>query len=259
MGVLPSLLTGRKSDQIDGTKIGADIRALTLDALQQEHEQQRKSDQQLLAEDARERIMMLAKDFPRVWQDPRTAPIERKRMVALLLEDVTLTKHDEITVGVRFRGGKIQSFTLPIPLPMSRIRKTPGEVVETLDQLLETCTDEEAAERLNELGHRNWQRQTFSKKKVGLIRRTYRLSSRYERLRAPGFTTANELAKQLDVSNTTIHTWGRNGVLQRELYGNSRRCLYLPPKGMVIVKGKGGRRPIPPKLISVQSAAQETV
>ena len=230
-----------------------------LDTLQQEHEQQRISDQQLLAEDARERIMMLAKDFPRVWQDPRTAPIERKRMVALLLEDVTLTKREEITVAVRFRGGKTQSFTLPLPLPMSRIRKTPDEVVETLDQLLETCTDEEAAERLNELGLRNWQGQTFTKKKVGLIRRTYGLSSRYERLRALGFITANELAKQLDVSNTTIRTWGRNGVLQRGLYGNSRRCLYLPPKCMVVVKSKGGRRPIPPRLISVQSSAQETV
>jgi len=230
-----------------------------LDALQQEHEQQRKSDQQLLAEDARERIMLLAKDFPRVWQDPRTAPIERKRMVALLLEDVTLTKRKEVTVGVRFRGGKTHTFNLPLPLPMSRIRKTPDKVVEALDQMLETCTDGEAAERLNELGHRNWQGQTFTKKKVGLIRRTYGLCSRYERLRALGFITATELAKQLDVSTTTIHTWGRNGVLKRGLYGQSRRCLYLPPKGMVVVKGKGGRRPIPPRLISLQPSAQETV
>lgn len=230
-----------------------------LDALQQDHERQRAADQNLLAQDAREQIMALARDFPRVWMDPRTEAIERKRMVALLVEDVTLTKQEEIMVGVRFRGGKIQSFTLPLPLPMSRIRKTPDEVVETLDQLLETCSDKEASERLNELGHRNWQGQTFTKIKVGLIRRTYGLSSRYERLRALGYITANELAKQLNVSNTTIRTWGRDGVLQRGLYGNSRRCLYLPPEGMVVIKGKGGRRPIPPRLISVQSSAQETV
>ncbi len=243
----------------DALEADWNARLRRLDTLQQEQEQQRKADQQLLAEDARERIMALAKDFPRVWQDPRTAPIERKRMVALLVEDVTLTKREEITVGVRFRGGKIHSFTLPLPLPMSRIRKTPDEVVKTLDQLLEACTDEEAAERLNALGHRNWQRQTFTKKKVGLIRRTYGLLSRYERLRALGYITTNEMAKQLDVSNTTIRSWGRSGVLQRGLYGNSRRCLYLPPEGMVVVKGKGGRRPIPPRLISVQSSAQETV
>lgn len=119
----------------------------------------------LLADDAREHILQLAKDFPQVWQDPRTAPIERKRLVALLIDDVTLINAGEVTVQVRFRGGRTQSFTLPRPLPMSRIRKTPDAVVQTLDRLLETCTEREAAMRLNGLGHRNWRGQAFTEKK----------------------------------------------------------------------------------------------
>jgi DNA invertase Pin-like site-specific DNA recombinase len=230
-----------------------------LDILQQEHEQQREADQHLLADDARERIMTLAKDFPRVWKDPRTASIERKRMVALLLEDVTLIKGEEIAIHVRFRGGKTHSFTLPRPLPMSRIRKTPDEVVQTLDRLLDTCTDREAAARLNELGHRNWRGQTFTEKKVSLVRRTYGLRSRHQRLRVRGLLTAQELAEKLNVSTTTIHTWGRQGILQRELYGNAKRCLYAPPSGMIPAKGHGGRNPKPPTLFNVQSSAQETV
>jgi len=230
-----------------------------LDTLQQEHERQREADQHLLADDARERIMTLAKDFPRVWKDPRTASIERKRMVALLLDDVTLTKDEEIAVHVRFRGGKTHSFTLPRPLPMSRIRKTPDEVVQILDRLLDTCTDREAAARLNQLGHCNWQGQTFTVKKVSLVRRTYGLRSRYQRLRARGLLTAQELAEQLNVSTTTVHMWGRQGLLERELYGNAKRCLYAPPSGMIPAKGHGGRRPKPPTLINVPSSAQETV
>ncbi len=230
-----------------------------LDTLQQEHEQQREADRHLLANDARERIMSLAKDFSRVWKDPRTAPIERKRMVALLIEDVTIIKTEEIAVHVRFRGGRVHSFTLPLPLPMARIRKTPDEVVRILDQLLETCTDREAAVRLNELGHRNWQGQTFNEKKVSLVRRTYGLTSRYEHLRARGLLRAEELAEQLNVSSTTIHTWGRKGILQRKLYGNAKRCLYALPSGRVPIKGQGGRRPKPPTLINAQSSAQETV
>jgi len=230
-----------------------------LDALQQVHERQHEADCQLLAEGAREQIMALAKDFPRVWRDPRTTAIERKRMVALLVEDVTLNKEEEITVHVRFRGGKTHSFALPLPLPMSRIRKTSDEVVRVLDQLLDTCTDREAAERLNELGHRNWRGQTFSEIKVSLVRRTYGLRSRFERLRARGFLTGPEMARQLDVSTTTIHTWGRQGLLQRELYGNAKRCVYTPPTGMIPVKGQGSRRPRPPTLVSVQSSAQEIV
>jgi len=229
------------------------------DTLQQEHERQREADQHLLADDARERIMSLAKDFPRVWKDPRTAPIERKRMVALLLEDVTLNKGEEIAVHVRFRGGKTHSFTLPRPLPMSRIRKTPDEVVQILDRLLDTYTDREAAAHLNELGHRNWQGQTFTEKKVSLVRCTYGLRSRHQRLRARGLLTAQELAEQLSVSITTIHTWGRRGLLQRERYGNAKRCLYVPPSGMIPAKGHGGRNPKPPTLINAPSSEQETV
>ena len=230
-----------------------------LDSLQQDQEKQREADRHLLDNDARERIMALTKDFPRVWKDSRTEPIERKRMVALLLEDVTLTKRAEITVQVRFRGGKTHAFTLPRPLPMSRIRKTPDEVIQALDRLLDTGSDRETATRLNELGYRNWQGQSFTAKKVALIRITYGLRSRYQRLRDLGLLTGQELAQQLNVSTTTIHTWGREGLLQRELYGNAKRCLYLPLGSKVPIKGQGGRRPRPPTLINAQNSEQETV
>jgi len=230
-----------------------------LDALQQDHERQHDADCQLLAEDAREQIMNLARDFPRVWQDSRTAPIERKRMLALLLEDVTLIKGEDIAVHVRFRGGKTHSFTLPLPLPMSRIRKTPDEVVLLLDQLLDTHTDREAAMQLNELGHHNWQGQGFTAKKVALIRRVYNLKSRFQRLRDRGLLTGVELAAQLKVSTTTIHTWGRQGLLRREIYGSPARCLYKPLGSKIPVKGNGGRNAKPPKLITAQSTVQETV
>ncbi|MGH8524216.1 MAG: recombinase family protein, partial [Gammaproteobacteria bacterium] len=69
-------------------------RLRTLDCLQQEHEHQRHADSQMLTEGARGRIMDLVKDFPSIWTDPQTPALERKRMVALLIEDVTLIKAD---------------------------------------------------------------------------------------------------------------------------------------------------------------------
>lgn len=230
-----------------------------LDTLQQAHDRQCQADRALLVDDARQQIMSLAKDFPRVWNDPRTVPLERKRLIALLLEDVTLLNQDEVTVHVRFRGGKRHSFTVPRPLPMSRIRKTRPEVVAALDELLETCNDRGAAERLNELGHRNWKGAPFTIKKVALVRQSYGLRSRFERLRARGFLTGAELAERFGVSITTVHTWGRAGLLQRELYGNRKRCLYAPHPQTTVAKGAGGRYPKPPKLIAAPTTEQETV
>ena len=51
-----------------------------------------------------------------MWRDPNTAPRERKRMLALLIEDVTLLKQRQITAAVRFRGGATTTLTLPRPL-----------------------------------------------------------------------------------------------------------------------------------------------
>jgi hypothetical protein len=45
-----------------------------------------------LSADDRARIHGLAHDLPRVWHDPRTAMRERKRILRLLIEDVTLLR-----------------------------------------------------------------------------------------------------------------------------------------------------------------------
>ena len=212
-----------------------------LDDLQREHERQQHDEQAQLDAPARQRIADLARDFPRVWKDSRTSALERKRMLALLIEDVTLVAGPSIAVHVRWRGGRTQSLCVAKPRPIAQIRKTPPDVVRLIDKLLETSTDTQAATRLNELGHRNWRGELFSSKKVEVVRKAYKLRSRFERLRAQGMLTGDEMAQQLGVSATTVHQLGRQGVLARHLYGNNHRCLYEPSRGGQLIRGAGGR------------------
>lgn len=231
-----------------------------LDSLQQEHDRQRQADQQLLGEESRARIRQLAEDFPRVWNDERIAPLERKRMVALLIEDVTLVKAARIAIHVRFRGGRTTSLEIDKPKPIALIRKTPPEVVKKVDELLATCTDRQVAEQLNELGCTNWRGQSFTHKKVIVIRAAYHLKSRFERLRERGMLTANELAAQLGVCPASIYNWGRDGILREHRYGNQHRCLYEPLGNVVLVKGQGGRySPTPPTFIIPPSTGQGAI
>lgn len=153
-----------------------------LNQLQQDHEEQRKANSRIPIQDSPEHIMNIAKDFPAVWNDPCVPAIERKRIVGYLIEDVTLIKGEEITVHVRFRGGKTSSLLIPRPVPIARIRKTRPEVIDALELLLNTCTDRQAAEELNKMGHKNWKGEPLTYKKVTLIRQTYGLKSRFERL-----------------------------------------------------------------------------
>jgi hypothetical protein len=82
---------------------------------QEQCERQRQADQLVIGEQQRESVLALAKDFQQVWSNPHTPDRERKRIVRLLLEDVTLVRRQQIDVHIRFRGGVTQSLTLPLP------------------------------------------------------------------------------------------------------------------------------------------------
>jgi DNA invertase Pin-like site-specific DNA recombinase len=231
-----------------------------LDLLQQEHEHRQQADQKLLGDEARARIRQLAEDFPRVWNDERIAPLERKRMVALLIEEVTLVKAERIAIHVRFRGGQTESLEIDRPKPIALIRKTLPEVVGKVDELLDTCTDRQVAAQLNTLGYQNWKGESFTHKKVLVIRNAYHLKSRYERLRARGMLSANELAAQLGVCATTVYQWGHAGILREHRYGNQYRCLFEPLGDVHLVKGQGGRySSTPPRFIAAQPTKQGAI
>ena len=68
----------------------AKLRAL--EEAQRELDRSRAEPRQGLDDEQRRRILALASDFPRLWNDPATPQRERKRMARLLIEDVTLTK-----------------------------------------------------------------------------------------------------------------------------------------------------------------------
>ncbi len=61
--------------------------------VQEEAEQHNAAEQRKLTALEQQAIADLVNDFPRVWRDPRTSDRDRKRMVLLLLEDVTLLQH----------------------------------------------------------------------------------------------------------------------------------------------------------------------
>jgi len=220
---------------------------------QEQYEQQTQKQRLLIDSQTREQLLSLAKDFPRVWNDPAVEPRERKRILRLLIEDVTLINGERIQVHVRLRGGATRTLTLTKPLPIAQIRKTKQEVVAEIDALLDHYCDREVAEILNQRGRRTWQDEPFNLKKIAHIRQAFHLQCRYIRLRARGLLTAKEMSVRHGVTTTTINLWAREGRLQKHRYDNVRRCLYEPLDKGAILKGQGGRRAKPPTFSFAQA------
>jgi DNA invertase Pin-like site-specific DNA recombinase len=222
-------------------------------AAQEDYERHSEQQRHLTGEEVRQKVLSLATDFPRLWNDSELEARERKRMLRLLIEDVTLIKADKITAHVRLRGGATRTLTVDRPLPMARIRKTKPAVVAEIDTLLNEHGDREVAEILNQRGHRTWQNQPFTLKKIVHIRRVYHLKSRFGRLREQGLLTAKEMSQALGVSQTTVHGWARCGLLRRIDCNSRSYSLYEPLRGVTLIKGRGGRRAAQPTLTAVKS------
>ena len=206
----------------------AKLRAL--DEARRELEERRSEPDQGLGEQQRQRVLALATDFPRLWNDPSTPHRERKRMARLLIEDVTLTRGNELLLGVRLRGGATRRLTLAPDRPAHEVYKTPGEVVAEIDRLLEDHTDAEIATILNERDYQSGYGHAFHKGIVWKIRTNYALRSRFERLRARGLLTIEEIAERLTVSTWTIKKWRKRGLLHGHAYNDKPCRLYELPE-----------------------------
>jgi DNA invertase Pin-like site-specific DNA recombinase len=212
-----------------------------LNDAQEELEYRRAEDQLNLDDERRHQILALAADFPRLWKDQQTPQRERKRMVRLLLEDVTLTKGDAIDAGVRFRGGATQSLTLPLAQPAWQLRQTSAEVVAEIDALLDDHTEGQIARILNERGHVSGEGLPFHAIIVQRLQRDYGLKTRYDRLREAGKLTLEETAGLLGISTGTVKIWRRRGLLRAYAYSDKNECLYEPPGDDPPVKKQGSR------------------
>jgi len=208
-----------------------------LQQAQKQYERERQKATLLVDQQQRDRLMELATDFPRLWNDPNTSPRDRKRMVRLLIEDVMLTKADDITVCVRFKGGA--TTTLTLPLTGSQVRCAPPELVAEIDQLLDHHTDAEIAQLFIERGQLSPRGRKFRPPYVAKLRRKYGLKSRFDRLRETGLLTIDEIAAELDVCTATIRTWRIHGLLQAHKYNDNGEWLFERPGADRPLKAKG--------------------
>ena len=190
---------------------------------------QRQQDRILLDKDIRSRIKALSTDFPRLWNDPNTSNRDRKRMVRLMLEDVTLIKGEQITLNIRFKGGMVTTLKLPAPKTVQEKYTTPPEIVEQIDRLLEYNADRQVANILNQQGLRSGKGRRFNKRILGHIRSGYGLKSRCDRLREAGMLTQKEMAERLGVNTKTVQKWRAAGLLRGYACNDQNKCLYDPP------------------------------
>ena len=156
---------------------------------------------------------------------------ERKRLLRLLITDVTLTRDSDgaIRCQVRFTGGQHHTLTLPRPLTATEQHTTSPATVELIGQLLDDHPFDEIAAILNSRGITGGWGRAFTVPNLAALCRARGLGTHASRLRAAGRLTAREIAADLEVTPQTIGgKWHRRGLITARRTDGRGECLFHP-------------------------------
>lgn len=194
------------------------------------YESQKEKDSKKIGEQEKSEVMALPRDFKKLWANVNTMDRERKRIVQLLIEDVTLLRHEQLAdVKIRFKGGRTHELTVPLHPQGWGLPRINPEVVTRIDQLAETYTDKEIAKLLNAEGLKTAVSTSFRSHVVRRIRATRQLKSRYERLREKGLLTQQQIAEKYNIHLSTIRVWKDKRLINIRAYDDRNRFLIEDP------------------------------
>lgn len=148
-----------------------------VECLEKKHEALKRRPPFELTPEQRGKILALANDIPRLWKAVTTKNSQRKRIVRLLIEDVTLRNVDvpwSIDVAARWRTGRVTHHIAERPQRHPWMTRT--EVIRRIQELHADHQDEQIAEILNAEGQVTGSGQELTARRIAFLRQTHGLS-----------------------------------------------------------------------------------
>ncbi len=160
-------------------------------------------------------IMALARDLPRLWHAPTTSPKDRKRMLRLLIKDITienLPDTRQVVLHIRWQGGVCTDITVNRPLPAADQVRYPKELVERIRTWAQTLSDEQIAHNLNQEGRVSPKGKPFTVSMIKWVRYRYHIPK--PKLIGAGELTVNQIMTKFGVSRYVVYYWIEKGLVK---------------------------------------------
>ncbi len=162
----------------------------------------------------KEKVMALAQDLPRLWHAPTTQTKDRKRMLRLLIKDITVEKSavpKQLVVHIRWQGGACTDRSVQLPPNIADRVRYPAAVVERVHELAQSLPDAQIAAQLNREGHSSAKGRPYTAKIIQWIRWRYQIPP--ATLKKPEELTVQQVAQQFGVSTGVIYYWIEHKII----------------------------------------------
>lgn len=174
------------------------------------------------------KVLALAKDLPKLWHAPTTQAKDRKRMLRLLIKDITVEKSapKQLSVHIRWQGNASTDLTLQLPSNMADRVRYRAAIVDRIQDMAQRLQDSEIADQLRQEGLVSATGKPYTAGIVRWIRHCYRITP--PTLKRPDELTVHEVAEQFQVSEHVVYYWIERAHLQaRKLNGGAPYWITL--------------------------------
>ena len=185
-----------------------------VEQIKEEYAQRQSAENAILTQEQKERIRQLARDLPRLWKAPTTRAQDRKRILRLMIQDITVEKLSDpkqVVLHLRWQGGACEDIPIRLPPRSCDQRRHPPDVVDEVRRLAVTLPDADIAATLNRQGKRSALGKPFSESMIKWIR--YRHGIPAAQLKHPGEWTVKQTAEKFGVSPNVVYYWITRGVI----------------------------------------------
>jgi excisionase family DNA binding protein len=174
---------------------------------------------ELLSVDDLEKVHLLGQELQAVWHEDSTTNRDRKRLLRCLIEEVQLsTGEDHYAVRIVWKGGATTQREL-VRGPAGWARRTPEDTVELVRQLATRFDDAQIARVLNKQGRRSGRGIPFTQAAITSLRGKNQVPKCAKIVITDprqGPFNAEQAARELGVTMSTVHRWLRDGILAGE-------------------------------------------
>ena len=178
----------------------------------------------------RDEVHELAKNLPKLWHNTATAWKDKKRILQLLISDITVKKTESrvALMQVRWQGGACEELRVELPRPVAERWRHDEALIERVRDLAMTMDNAQIAARLNDEGLKTNKGNSFTIKSIKWIRHKHDIPLADDR--KAGEFTVKEVAKQLGVSLSVVYYWIGKGLISgRRHNAGSPYLLEITP------------------------------
>jgi hypothetical protein len=158
-------------------------------------------------------ILSLAGDLPKLWAAATTTPRDRKRILRLLVRDITVTKGPQpkvISLQVRWQGGGTETLEVQMPPNRAEVVRYPETFVAQIRELAVNHHDDEILRLLSAKGHQSSTGKPLTLSMIKWLRYKHRIPAP----QPPDHTlNVRQVRDRYGVSLWVVHYWIGRGVI----------------------------------------------